>query len=187
MENTASLRLEGLVRGISARISATLLALLAATGCDGRAADTATIEDSRGQDLITEAPPNTDATAASSAGETETEFRHDPLPVTAPVVIGPPARFVPAVPAELAEGAGIIESYGWALALGKALFWDQQVGSDGQACASCHFNAGADARITNQLNPGFLDLTGEAGGDTAFGSNRSDNGGRAPGTSSRRP
>ncbi|GDX93529.1 hypothetical protein LBMAG46_35380 [Planctomycetia bacterium] len=32
-------------------------------------------------------------------------------------------------------------------ALGKAFFWDQQVGSDGQtACASCHFRAGADAR-----------------------------------------
>src|SRR5512147_1228169 len=27
--------------------------------------------------------------------------------------------------------------------LGKALFWDMQVGSDGvQSCASCHFNAG---------------------------------------------
>src|SRR5262245_18511801 len=32
-----------------------------------------------------------------------------------------------------------------ARALGKALFWDMQVGSDGvQACASCHFRAGAD-------------------------------------------
>ena len=31
------------------------------------------------------------------------------------------------------------------VALGKALFWDMQVGSDGiQACASCHFHAGAD-------------------------------------------
>ena len=39
--------------------------------------------------------------------------------------------------------------------LGKALFWDQQVGSDGQACASCHFHAGADNRSKNQLNPGF--------------------------------
>ncbi len=39
--------------------------------------------------------------------------------------------------------------------LGKALFWDMQVGSDGvQACASCHFHAGADNRTTNQLNPG---------------------------------
>jgi len=38
--------------------------------------------------------------------------------------------------------------------LGKALFWDMQVGSDGvQACGSCHFHAGADTRTTNQLNP----------------------------------
>jgi cytochrome c peroxidase len=29
-----------------------------------------------------------------------------------------------------------------AIALGKALFWDRQLGSDGQACASCHFHAG---------------------------------------------
>ena len=36
--------------------------------------------------------------------------------------------------------------------LGKALFWDAQVGSDGRtACASCHFHAGADHRITNQI------------------------------------
>jgi cytochrome c peroxidase len=54
-----------------------------------------------------------------------------------------------------------------ALALGKALFWDMQVGSDGiQACASCHFRAGADPRSKNQLNPnsshfplGDLDFT----------------------------
>jgi cytochrome c peroxidase len=37
--------------------------------------------------------------------------------------------------------------------LGKALFWDMQLGSDGNACASCHFHAGADNRIKNQLNP----------------------------------
>src|SRR3989441_3388506 len=42
-----------------------------------------------------------------------------------------------------------------AIALGKALFWDMAVGSDGQACASCHFHAGADSRSKNQLNPGF--------------------------------
>jgi uncharacterized protein (TIGR03437 family) len=36
--------------------------------------------------------------------------------------------------------------------LGKALFWDAQVGSDGKtACASCHFHAGADHRVTNIL------------------------------------
>jgi len=42
-----------------------------------------------------------------------------------------------------------------AIALGKALFWDMQVGSDGRtACASCHWNAGADIRTTNGLHPG---------------------------------
>jgi len=39
------------------------------------------------------------------------------------------------------------------LILGKALFWDMQAGSDGrQACASCHFHAGADHRAQNQLS-----------------------------------
>jgi cytochrome c peroxidase len=47
--------------------------------------------------------------------------------------------------------------------LGKALFWDMQVGSDGQACASCHFHAGADNRVKNQLNPG------ELANDTTYG------------------
>jgi cytochrome c peroxidase len=43
-----------------------------------------------------------------------------------------------------------------ARALGKALFWDMQVGSDGvQACASCHFRAGADPRSKNQVSPGL--------------------------------
>jgi cytochrome c peroxidase len=43
-----------------------------------------------------------------------------------------------------------------AIMLGKALFWDMQVGSDGvQACGSCHFSAGADNRLKNSVNPGF--------------------------------
>lgn len=43
-----------------------------------------------------------------------------------------------------------------AIKLGKALFWDMSVGSDGvQACASCHFSAGADNRAKNQLSPGI--------------------------------
>ena len=42
-----------------------------------------------------------------------------------------------------------------AILLGKALFWDMEVGSDSAtACASCHFHAGVDHRITNQINPG---------------------------------
>jgi cytochrome c peroxidase len=43
-----------------------------------------------------------------------------------------------------------------AVQLGKALFWDMNVGSDGnQACATCHFNAGADSRAVNQVSPGL--------------------------------
>jgi cytochrome c peroxidase len=41
------------------------------------------------------------------------------------------------------------------IALGKALFWDIQAGSDGiTACASCHFSSGADTRRFNTINPG---------------------------------
>jgi len=44
-----------------------------------------------------------------------------------------------------------------AIELGKTLFWDMQVGSDNKtACASCHFDAGADSRIKNQSSPGLL-------------------------------
>jgi cytochrome c peroxidase len=45
-----------------------------------------------------------------------------------------------------------------AIALGKALFWDMQVGSDGvQACGTCHFNGtGTDTRTKNQLNPNHI-------------------------------
>jgi cytochrome c peroxidase len=49
-----------------------------------------------------------------------------------------------------------------AAAMGKAVFWDMQIGSDAvQACASCHFHAGADNRTKNQTNPNHLggDLT----------------------------
>jgi len=55
------------------------------------------------------------------------------------------------------EPAGLsrfVKDKGAAIRLGKALFWDMQAGSDGvQACASCHYSAGADSRLTNQLNP----------------------------------
>src|SRR5581483_7917405 len=46
-----------------------------------------------------------------------------------------------------------------AIVLGKALFWDMQAGSDGLACASCHFHAGADNRIKNQMDPGLRNTT----------------------------
>ncbi len=57
-----------------------------------------------------------------------------------------------------------------AIKLGKSLFWDIQVGSDGLlSCASCHFHAGADNRSKNQINPGLLvmpnpDTTFQVGG-----------------------
>ena len=42
-----------------------------------------------------------------------------------------------------------------AIRLGKALFWDMQAGSDQRtACATCHFQAGADPRRQSQLHPG---------------------------------
>ena len=54
-----------------------------------------------------------------------------------------------------------------AILLGKALFWDVQVGSDGQvACATCHYHAGADHRTKNTVNPGpdgEFDIVGEPG------------------------
>lgn len=58
-----------------------------------------------------------------------------------------------------------------AIRLGKALFWDMQVGSDGRtACASCHFHAGADNRAKNQVSPGLLrvDSTGKPWPDKTF-------------------
>lgn len=71
----------------------------------------------------------------------------------------------PAVPAHLAP---YVKNVPAAIQLGKALFWDMQVGSDGKtACASCHYRAGADPvtgtgpapkdlfkRNRNQLHPG---------------------------------
>jgi len=54
-----------------------------------------------------------------------------------------------------------------AIALGKALFWEAKGGSDGLACASCHFAAGADNRMKNQLSPGLL------AGDHVFNRNAS--------------
>ena len=55
-----------------------------------------------------------------------------------------------------------------AIALGKALFWDQAVGSDGQACASCHYNAGADSRTVGQVDPGFRALPPDPGFSPPF-------------------
>jgi cytochrome c peroxidase len=65
-----------------------------------------------------------------------------------------------------------------AIALGKALFWDMQVGSNGsQSCASCHFHAGVDNRDKNQLSPGLLrvNASGEPDPDFTFNAGKGPN------------
>src|ERR1051326_6404400 len=70
------------------------------------------------------------------------------------------------------ELANIVKDKNAAIALGKAFFWEMQFGSDGQtACASCHFNAGADSRTNNQTDPGLRRVDGNgnpAAHSTAF-------------------
>jgi cytochrome c peroxidase len=63
-------------------------------------------------------------------------------------------------PAEPAALGTIVRDRAAAIILGKALFWDTQAGSDGQACASCHAHAGADDRTKNQLSPGLNNVAG---------------------------
>ncbi len=77
----------------------------------------------------------------------------DSVSAAAPGVAGlAPLSSVP-VPAP-SDLTPYIADQGAVVQLGKALFWDMQVGSDGvQACASCHFAAGADARSQNSMNP----------------------------------
>jgi len=68
-----------------------------------------------------------------------------------------PARLLPSNPDDY------IRDRQMAMVLGKALFWDEQLGSDGvQSCGSCHFSAGADTRLRDQVNPDHL------GGDTSL-------------------
>src|SRR3989442_1526530 len=72
------------------------------------------------------------------------------------------------VPVPKPDLTGFVRDEATAIKLGKALFWDMQVGSDGiQSCGTCHFHAGADHRIRNQLHPGHdgvMNLIGNSGG-----------------------
>ena len=71
-----------------------------------------------------------------------------------PAPTPPPSLKTVKVPLPVILGVFVVNNEA-AIRLGKALFWDLQVGGDGQtACASCHFQAGADTRITGNLNPG---------------------------------
>jgi hypothetical protein len=68
--------------------------------------------------------------------------------------IRPLTGLLPPAPSPAAYNA-IVRDPTSLLALGKALFWDVHTGSGNhQACASCHFHAGADTRTVNQLSPG---------------------------------
>jgi len=70
---------------------------------------------------------------------------------------------IPPTPGLLDGADPIVIDKTKAIVLGKALFWDVNVGSDGMACASCHFHAGADRRVKNQIAP-----SGHSGGDERF-------------------
>ena len=73
-------------------------------------------------------------------------------------IIHPPAQFatLKGVTVPLPDLTQFVKSKSMAIQMGKALFWDMAVGGDGKtACASCHFHAGADNRVTNQLSPGL--------------------------------
>jgi cytochrome c peroxidase len=72
-------------------------------------------------------------------------------PVEAPLPLTPLSSVAVPMPADLDV---YIKDRAAAIRLGKALFWDQQAGSDGTACASCHYQAGADGRDRNQVAMG---------------------------------
>jgi cytochrome c peroxidase len=67
----------------------------------------------------------------------------------------PPPSLKPRAVPEPPNLSEFVKNRDFAVLLGKALFWDIQAGSDGeQACATCHYHAGADTRITNTVHPG---------------------------------
>src|SRR5262249_18072445 len=68
--------------------------------------------------------------------------------------VGRPLATLKGVPIPGPDLTGYVADQNALVALGKALFWDMQTGNDGiQACATCHFNAGADSRSKNTINP----------------------------------
>lgn len=80
-----------------------------------------------------------------------------PEPTPAPEPARPTPEGLKGIPVpEPSNLANFVVDKAAAIRLGKALFWDMQLGSDGRtACASCHFHAGADNRSRNQVSPGL--------------------------------
>ncbi len=81
-------------------------------------------------------------------------------------------------PIHLPDLKRIVRDKEAAIELGKAFFYEINAGSDLYACATCHFAAGADGRISNQLSPGLLDARKTWG----FGGIKKLGGGESSGT-----
>ncbi|MCV3217278.1 hypothetical protein OGM63_27850 [Plectonema radiosum NIES-515] len=115
--------------------------------------------------------------AIASGGFVSAQVTPNPAPLNAitslpaatpgdPTPGNPPLLTAVAEPSNLTD---FVQNQTALLKLGKSLFWDMQLGSDGvQSCASCHFHAGADSRSKNQISPGLLaslkDTTFQVGG-----------------------
>lgn len=106
------------------------------------------------------------ASGAVAAAYAQTRIPNNQVPpplsaIAVPDIVADPPAIAPSVgrigAATTQTAAGnyvFVKNRSAAIALGKALFWDMQLGSDGKtACASCHFHAGADPRSKHQLFP----------------------------------
>lgn len=108
------------------------------------------------------------ARAAENPAPLDAITSKPPTTVADPTASSPPPRLTTvAPPANLGD---FVKDETALLKLGKALFWDMQLGSDGiQSCASCHFHAGADNRAKNQISPGLLATPKDTGFSTLLG------------------
>ena len=115
--------------------------------------------------------------AIASGSLVSAQVTRNPAPLNAitslpPVTTGDPTPANPPLLTAVAEPSNLtdfVQNQTALLKLGKSLFWDMQLGSDGvQSCATCHFHAGADSRSKNQISPGLLaslkDTTFQVGG-----------------------
>ncbi|OAN17670.1 cytochrome-c peroxidase [Photobacterium jeanii] len=82
-------------------------------------------------------------------------FPHQPEPEPDPTP--PPSNSLKGVQPPAVPGLErYVKDKKAAIKLGKIFFWDVQAGSQGQSCGSCHFSAGADNRVKNQISPSIL-------------------------------
>jgi cytochrome c peroxidase len=104
---------------------------------------------------------NPNAVAPGITVDQVVSLKEVPVPEPMAAIIVAPIQNIPGPGTDLnfqPLNTEIVKSQGALVKLGKALFWDMQVGSDGfQACATCHFSAGADIRAKNQISPNLSD------------------------------